>query len=229
MMTMTHTNNDKLFGKDLRVYNTSMTETIQQLKEDIAILQQKLQKLEEAEKEPDMMLLRQGKVDIVDYDRRTFYRVEYTDSFSGIYKWYKRETTFSHLIPIQDNSEVFVLLEDFYQQQVIKQKEEYPYKKYTPEETEKSLKDAMKTAQEQGVFDKPKPETLTLKQLLKKWEFDFSGKWVKNMITSELYEEEVERFIQMFEEWMPDALAVLHDDWDDGWNNYHNTLMRKLK
>ena len=105
---------------------------------------------------------------------------------------------------------------------------EYPYKKYTPEETEKNLKDAMKTAKENGVFDEP--ETLTLKQLLKKWEFDFSGKWAKNMMTSELYEEEVERFIQMFMEWMPDAIGDdIQEDWDDGWNNYHNTLMRKLK
>jgi hypothetical protein len=214
-----------------------MTETIQQLKEDIAILQEKLQKLEKAEKEPDMMLLRQGKVDIVDYDRRAFYRVEYTDSFSGIYKWYEREKTFSNLMPIQDNSEVFVLLEDFYQHQVIKQKEEYPYKKYTPEETEKGLKDAMKTAQEQGVFDKPKPEpeTLTLKNLLKKWEFDFSAKWEnpKNR-TSELYEEEVERFIQMFEEWLPDDYkGFSYGEWERGWNTgynaYRRTLMRKLK
>lgn len=144
----------------LHIREMTSKETIQQLKEDIAILQEKLKKLEEAEKEPDMMLLRQGKVDIVDYDRRTFYRVEYTDSFSGIYKWYEREKTFSNLMPIQDNSEVFVLLEEFYQHQVMKQKEEYPYKKYTPEETEKSLKDAMKKAKEDGVFEKPKPPTL---------------------------------------------------------------------
>jgi hypothetical protein len=102
-------------------------------------------------------------------------------------------------------------------------------KPQTPEETEKSLKDAMKTAQSEGVFDQPEPETLTLKQLLKKWEFDFSGKWVKNMITSELYEEEVERFIQMFIEWMPDAIGDVQDDWDAGYNSYRRTLMRKLK
>jgi len=107
---------------------------------------------------------------------------------------------------------------------------EYPYKKYTPEETEKSLKDAMKTAKQNGVFDEPKPETLTLKNLLKKWEFNFAFKWEnpKNR-SSELYEEEVERFIQMFEEWMPDAIGDVQDDWDDGYNSYHNTLMGKLK
>ena len=107
---------------------------------------------------------------------------------------------------------------------------EYPYKKYTPEETEKSLKDAMKTAKADGVFDKPKPEpeTLTLKRLLTKWEIDFTAKWANNRI-SELYEEELERFIQMFEEWLPDAIGDVQDDWDDGYNAYRRTLMRKLK
>jgi hypothetical protein len=76
---------------------------------------------------------------------------------------------------------------------------------------------------------KPEPETLTLKNLLKKWEFDFSGKWVKNMITSELYEEEVERFLKMFEEWLPDAIGDVQDDWDDGYNSYRYALMEKLK
>ena len=92
---------------------------------------------------------------------------------------------------------------------------------------------AMKTAQSEGVFDEPKPETLTLKQLLKKWEIDFAANWAKNR-TSELYEEEVERFIQMFTEWMP---YEINDnglsEWDHGWNTgysaYRNNLMRKLK
>jgi hypothetical protein len=106
---------------------------------------------------------------------------------------------------------------------------EYPYKKYTPEETEKSLKDAMKTAQSEGVFDQPEPETLTLKNLLKKWEFNFAFKWEnpKNR-SSELYEEEVERFIQMFMEWMP-AATTMGWDWNDGYNSYRKTLMEKLK
>ena len=56
-----------------------MTETIQTLKEDIAILQEKLRKLEE--QDPEMLLLRQGKIDIVDYDVKKYFRIEYTDSF----------------------------------------------------------------------------------------------------------------------------------------------------
>ena len=41
---------DEFFGKDLKVYDNKMTETIQQTKEDIAILQEKLQKLEELQR-----------------------------------------------------------------------------------------------------------------------------------------------------------------------------------
>lgn len=198
-----------------------MTETILQLKKNIAILQDKLQKLEEAEKEPDMMLLRQGKVDIVDYDRRTFYRVEYTDSFSGICKWYEREKTFSNLMPIQ-KSEVFVLLEDLYQNQVMKQKEEYPYKKYTPEETEKSLKDAMKTAKEEGVFDEPKPETL----------YGVCMDWWDEFHTNEV-QVTVSDLVDRIKDWLP---ATINDyglsEWDEAWNSgfnyYHNCLMEKL-
>ena len=83
--------------------------------------------------------------------------------------------------------------------------------------------------------DEPEPETLTLKQLLKKWEFDFSAKWENDdNKTSELYEEEVERFIQMFTEWMPDANKDYGDgNWEHGWNTgynaYRNTVMENLK
>lgn len=110
-----------------------MTETIQQLKEDIAILQEKLNKLEEAEKEPDMMLMRQGKVDIVDYDTKTYYRIEYTDSFSGAYVWFVRRRGEDYIRQVRYVN-VYGVLEDYYQKQVMKQIEEYPYKKYTPDE-----------------------------------------------------------------------------------------------
>ncbi len=107
--------------------------------------------------------------------------------------------------------------------------EEYLYKKYTPEETEKSLKDAMKQAKAQGVFDEAEPETL--KQLLKKWELDFSANWAKNR-TCEVYEEEVERFIQTFIEWMPDAIVTdigRSELWNGGYNAYHRILMGRIK
>lgn len=154
------------------------------------------------------------------YNQRTYIRNEY----AGLFAWLVVDKADS----IEDEDTLKIL-----ENEMNKQKEEYPYKKYTPEETEKSLKDAMKTAQSEGVFDEP--ETLTLKNLLKKWEFDFSAKWEnpKNR-TSELYEEEVERFIQMFIEWVPDYNKDYGDgNWEHGWNTgynaYRNTVMEKLK
>ena len=86
------------------------------------------------EQEPEMLLLRQGKVDIVDYNHRTHYRIEYTDSFSGVYKWFVRKLgEVAFLEEIRDVN-VYAPLEELYQKEVVKQKEEYPYKKYTPQE-----------------------------------------------------------------------------------------------
>jgi hypothetical protein len=100
------------------------------------------------EQEPEMLLLRQGKVDIVDYNHRTHYRIEYTDSFSGVYKWFVRKLgEVAFLEEIRDVNN-YAPLEELYQKEVMKQKEEYPYKKYTPEKTEKSLRTAFGKAQQ---------------------------------------------------------------------------------
>ena len=127
-----------------------MTETIQTLKEDIAILQEKLRKLEE--QDPEMLLLRQGKVDVVDYDGKNYFRIEYTDSFAGEYSWYVRKVGEDAIRPVRDVN-VYAPLEELYQKEVVKQKDDYPYKKYTPEETAEGLRDAMKQAKKDGVFD----------------------------------------------------------------------------
>jgi hypothetical protein len=111
-----------------------MTETIQTLKEDIAILQEKLRKLEE--QDPEMLLLRQGKIDIVDYDGKKYFRIEYTDSFADAYSWYVRKVGEDAIRPVRDVN-VYSPLEELYQKEVVKQKDDYPYKKYTPEKTEK--------------------------------------------------------------------------------------------
>jgi hypothetical protein len=189
--------NDKLFGKDLRVYDTSMTQ-IEKIKAEIQVLTKKLSLLEEMEKHKSPAEEAHKKVygHYPDTGIGNGYSLIWWDVFQKGYNAAKEETV-----------------------------SEYPYKKYTPEETEKSLKDAMKTAKSEGVFDEP--ETLTLKNLLKKWEMDFAAKWAKNR-TSELYEEEVERFIQMFEEWMPDAVDDVCD-WSSGYNECRDTVMEKLK
>ena len=130
-----------------------MTETIQQLKEDIAILQEKLQKLEE--QDPEMLLLRQGNIDIVDYDGKKYFRIEYTDSFADAYSWYVRRVGEDAIRPVRDVN-VYAPLEELYKKEVVKQKDDYPYnphKKYTPEETAQSLKETAQSLKE--AFVKP--------------------------------------------------------------------------
>ena len=137
-----------------------MTETIQTLKEDIAILQEKLRKLEE--QDPEMLLLRQGNIDIVDYDGKKYFRIEYTDSFAGEYSWCVRRVGEDAIRPVRDVN-VYALLEELYQKEVVKQKDDYPYKKYTPEETEQSLKEAFREAVKQGVVSSSnKPQNPSL-------------------------------------------------------------------
>ena len=125
-----------------------MTETIQTLKEDIAILQEKLRKLEE--QDPEMLLLRQGKVDVVDYDGKKYFRIEYTDSFAGEYSWYVRRVGEDAVRSVRDVN-VYAPLEELYQKEVVKQKDDYPFnphKKYTPEETAQSLEETAQSLKE---------------------------------------------------------------------------------
>ena len=127
---------------------SKMTETIQTLKEDIAILQEKLRKLEE--QDPEMLLLRQGNIDIVDYDGKKYFRIEYTDSFADTYSWYVRRVGEDAIRPVRDVN-VYAPLEELYQKEVVKQKDDYPYnphKKYTPEETAQSLKETAQSLKE---------------------------------------------------------------------------------
>ena len=80
-----------------------MTETIQTLKEDIAILQEKLQKLEEIEKQPRMNLQQEGEYAVVSYHDKVYYRLEGEFTFS----WYiKKGVSVTHPVP------TFVMVED---------------------------------------------------------------------------------------------------------------------
>jgi hypothetical protein len=87
-----------------------MTETIQQLKEDIAILQMKLQKLEETQ----MTLEKSGEFSIVSYNGETYYRNLYDGICGG---WYKTDTDGEVLYLVEDKTER--KLEKLYQEQVV--------------------------------------------------------------------------------------------------------------
>ena len=181
-----------------------MTETIQTLKEDIAILQEKLQKLEE--QDPEMLLLRQGKIDIVDYDGKKYFRIEYTDSFADAYSWYVRKVGEDAIRPVRDVN-VYAPLEELYQKEVVKQKDDYPYKKYTPEETEQSLKEAFREAVKQGIVssvDKPKPMNEVLDRLENKYENDVSENKQKPKTLYDI----------LYRWWMDIFCNPIYRDWD---------------
>ena len=177
-----------------------MTETIQTLKEDIAILQEKLRKLEE--QDPEMLLLRQGKVDIVDYDGKKYFRIEYTDSFAGEYSWYVRRIGEDAVRQVRDVN-VYSPLEELYQKEVVKQKDDYPYKKYTPEETEQSLKEAFREAVKQGVVSSTKPQTL----------YDVIADWWDDTFTKK--ETSLQDLVDRIEEWLPKEHETNSYKWNE--------------
>ena len=149
-----------------------MTETIQQLKEDIAVLQEKLQKLEEIEKQPRMNLQQEGEYAVVSYHDKVYYGVEGEFTFS----WYiKKGVSANYRVPtlvLVDDAETERLLEGLYYNyiQVKKEKEQrvkdavHESKKWceenpdkdpldwlkpqTPEQTSQSLKEAFREAQQ---------------------------------------------------------------------------------
>jgi len=103
-----------------------MTETIQQLKEDIAVLQEKLQKLEEIEKQPRMNLQQEGEYAVVSYHDKVYYRLEGEVTFS----WYiKKGVSVGYPVPtlmMVNDAETERLLEGIYYNhiQVKKEKEQ---------------------------------------------------------------------------------------------------------
>jgi len=151
-----------------------MTETIQQLKEDIAILQMKLQKLEEIEKQPRMNLQQEGEYAVVSYHDKTYYRLENKTTFS----WYiKKDVSEYHIhyrspnLVMVNDAETERLLEGLYYNYIhvkkekeqkwdvvresVKWCEEHPdesveeyLKPHTPEKTEQLLREAFKKVQQ---------------------------------------------------------------------------------
>ena len=103
-----------------------MTTEIQQLKEDISILQEKLQKLEEIEKQPRMNLQGEGKYAVVSYHDKVYYRLEGEVTFS----WYiKKGVSANYPVPtlvMVEDAETERLLEGLYYNniQVKKEKEQ---------------------------------------------------------------------------------------------------------
>jgi len=84
----------------------------------------------------------------------------------------------------------------------------------TPEQVEQGLRDAMKKAKEDGVFDEPKTETLH--EIILKWCDD------DNQPTCDV-------LVDMIKEWLPDELEYDGEEYHLGWNDAIRTTKDKLK
>jgi len=223
-----------------------MTETIQQLKEDIAILQEKLQKLEEIEKQPRMNLQQEGEYAVVSYHDKVYYRLE-----GATFLWYiKKGVSVTHPVPtfvmVQD-AETERLLEGIYYNhiQVKKEKEqrvkdavresvkwceEHPdkdpldwLKPQTPEQVADGLKEAFREAVKQGVVSSTKSPTL----------YDVIAEWWDDTFTKK--ETSLQELVDAIEEWLPKEQSaagsqnVYVECTVEGFNDCLNKIKRKLR
>ena len=222
-----------------------MTETIQQLKEDIALLQMKLQKLEEIEKQPRMNLQQEGEYAVVSYHDKTYYRLENKTTFS----WYiKKDVSEYHIhyrspnLVMVNDAETERLLEGLYYNYIhvkkekeqkwdvvresVKWCEEHPDESVedyltpqTPEQVDAGLRNAMRKAKKDGVFDEPtKPMNEVLDRLENKY------KDAEENAASYMTDEVVNRMLKKWEENPPEFLkfelgrsleALITRWWDD--------------
>ena len=170
-------------------YNYSEHTKIQrkEIQKQIEELQEKLQKLEEIEKQPRMNLQQEGEYAVVSYHDKVYYRLEGEVTFS----WYiKKGVSANYRVPtlvMVEDAETERLLEGLYYNhiQVKKEKEqrvkdavresvkwceENPdkdpldwLKPQTPEQTEQGLKEAFREAVKQGVVSSSnKPQNPSL-------------------------------------------------------------------
>jgi hypothetical protein len=92
---------------------------------------------------------------------------------------------------------------------------EYQPTPQTPEQVEQGLRDAMKKAKEDGVFDEPKPKTLY--DVIYEWKYD-------------TYDPTCDVLVDMIEEWLPDdELRYDDEEYEIGWNEAIQAIKEKLR
>ena len=227
-----------------------MTETIQQLKEDIAILQEKLQKLEEIEKQPRMNLQQEGEYAVVSYHNKVYYRLEGETTFS----WYiKKGVSVTYPVPtlvMVNDAETERLLEGIYYNhiQVKKEKEQQVkelvkesvkwceentdkdpldwLKPQTPEQVADGLKEAFREAVKQGVVSSSnKPQTL----------YDLIAEWWEYLEDTLDMDSSIKDLVNDIEEWLPKEQSAAGSQNAyvecsvEGFNDAINKIRRKLR
>ena len=163
---------------------------IQQTKEDIALLQEKLKKLEEMEKH---------KSPVEEAYKRVYGNYPDTGICNGMsYVWW----------------DVFCKGYNEAHKDAIENNKNFEPTPQTPEQVEQGLRDAMKKAKEDGVFDEPKTETLH--DVIYKWKYDTS-------------DSTCDVLVDMIEEWLPDELEYDGEEYNDGWNDALRSIKKKLR
>ena len=181
----------------LHIREMTSKETIQTLKEDIAILQEKLKKLEELE-------IHKSKTPV----QKAFYRVYGyypsldTDGYDGS-PWQRFITGYdAGYDDGMENNKNFEKSKEI----VDKHFEPTPQ---TPEQVEQGLRDAMKQAKEDGVFDEPK----TL--------YDALDKLDRPMFIDDV--------CKVVEEWLPDDDPHDGEEYQLGWNACLKFMREKIR
>jgi len=175
----------------LEIKERKMTskETIQQLKEDIAIIQQKLEALEHLEK---------PKRDVEEAYKRVYGNYPDTGICNGMsYVWW----------------DVFCKGYNEAHKDAVENNKNFKPTPQTPEQVEQGLRDAMKQAKEDGVFEKPKPQTL----------LDIVCEWCDD--DNDLPCEEL---VNRIKKWLPDEFDP-NEAYEIGWNEAIQAIKNKLR
>jgi hypothetical protein len=163
---------------------------IQQTKEDIALLQEKLKKLEEMEK----------------------HKSPVEEAYKRVYGWYPDTGICNGMSYVW--WDVFCKGYNEAHKDAIENNKNFEPTPQTPEQVEQGLRDAMKKAKEDGVFEKPKPKTF--REVIYEWKYD-------------TYNLSCDVLVDMIEEWLPDELEYDGEEYNDGWNDALRSIKKKLR
>ena len=223
-----------------------------EIQKQIEELQEKLQKLEEIEKQPRMNLQQEGKYAVVSYHDKVYYRLGGEFDFS----WYiKKDVSDYHIhyrspnLVMVEDAETDRLLEGLYYNhiQVKKEKEqrvkdavresvkwceEHPdenpldwVKPQTPEQVADGLKEAFREAVKQGIVSSVDEPTKPMNEVLDRLENKYENDDVVN------------RMLKKWEENPPDFLkfelgrsleALITRWWDDVYDGIHQDWDREV-
>ena len=173
-----------------------MTKEIELLKQEIKVLQSKLEFLEEIEKQPRMEYQESGTVDKVEYNGHTYLRIIYDNStsFGGV--WWKQIERHKSPMNIVTYGETRNILEGLWFNQVKKGVIDKPYCPDEPEHYDEVEWDEK---------DNPKPMDEVVDRLVKKYQ---AQKLYNRLFELGYDEEDCDEIVDAVEEWLPEQQSA---------------------